>query len=141
VCYDRDSNPTPPEYKARALLIHEAVLALIFLVKTLADFLIKIIYTYLVSPLNSICRIRTSRILHPLSCSRLTYTTLARIQYICLACPLKLSFLSMVLKPFGPRSVFQVLNPMHSQLDSLDGGSARRKAATYIQNNTNRINA
>jgi hypothetical protein len=26
---------------------------------------------------------------------------------------------------------------IHSRWDSLDGGSARRKAATYTQNNTN----
>jgi hypothetical protein len=41
----------------------------------------------------------------------------------------------------GPWSLFQFLNPIHSQQDSLDGGSARRKAATYTQNNTNGINA
>jgi hypothetical protein len=33
-------------------------------------------------------------------------------------------------------AVFQFLNPTHSRWYSLDGGSARRKAATYIQNNT-----
>jgi hypothetical protein len=32
---------------------------------------------------------------------------------------------------------FQFLNPIHSREDSLDGGSAIRKAATYTQNNTN----
>jgi hypothetical protein len=32
---------------------------------------------------------------------------------------------------------FQFLDPIHSRYDSLDGGSARRKAATYTQNNTN----
>jgi hypothetical protein len=32
---------------------------------------------------------------------------------------------------------FQFFNPIHSRKDSLDGGSARRKAATYTQNNTN----
>jgi hypothetical protein len=32
---------------------------------------------------------------------------------------------------------FSVFNPIHSRYDSLDGGSARRKAATYIQNNIN----
>jgi hypothetical protein len=30
---------------------------------------------------------------------------------------------------------------IHSRSDSLDAGSARRKAATYTQNNINRINA
>jgi hypothetical protein len=34
-------------------------------------------------------------------------------------------------------AVFQFLNPIHSQYDSLDGGSARRKADTCTQNNTN----
>jgi hypothetical protein len=37
--------------------------------------------------------------------------------------------------------LFQFLNPIHSQQDSLDGRSARHKSATYTQNNTNRINA
>jgi hypothetical protein len=32
---------------------------------------------------------------------------------------------------------FQLRNPMHSLWDSLDGESARRKAYTYTQNNTN----
>jgi hypothetical protein len=36
---------------------------------------------------------------------------------------------------------FSFLIFSHSRLDSLDGGTARRKAATYTQNNTNRINA
>jgi hypothetical protein len=44
--------------------------------------------------------------------------------------------LSMTLQPFVPWPLFQFLNPIHSQCDSLDGGSARLKAATYIQNNT-----
>jgi hypothetical protein len=49
-----------------------------------------------------------------------------------------LSNLSMALQPFvEPWPLFQFLNPIHSRQDSLDGGSARRKAATYIQNNTN----
>jgi hypothetical protein len=34
----------------------------------------------------------------------------------------------------------QFLN-LRQSVGSLDGGSARRKAATYKQNNTNRINA
>jgi hypothetical protein len=40
----------------------------------------------------------------------------------------------MALQPFGPRPLFQILNPIHSRQDSLDGGSARRKVATYTQN-------
>jgi hypothetical protein len=45
---------------------------------------------------------------------------------------------SMVLHPFvGPWPLFQFLNPIHSRLGSLGGGSARRKAVTYMQNNTN----
>jgi hypothetical protein len=47
-------------------------------------------------------------------------------------------YLSVALQSFvGPWPLFQFLNPKHSWLDSLDGGSARRKAATYTQNNTN----
>jgi phosphatidylglycerophosphate synthase len=33
--------------------------------------------------------------------------------------------------------LFQFLDPLHSWWDSLDGGSARRKAATYTEGNTN----
>jgi hypothetical protein len=48
----------------------------------------------------------------------------------------------MALQPFvRPWPLFQFRNPIHSRYDSLDGGSARSKAATYTQNNTNRINA
>jgi hypothetical protein len=48
----------------------------------------------------------------------------------------------MTLHPFvGLWQLFQCLDPIHSQQDSLDGGSARRKASTYTQNSTNRINA
>jgi hypothetical protein len=36
-----------------------------------------------------------------------------------------------------PWPLFQFLNSISSWQDSLDGGSARRKAATYTQNNTN----
>jgi hypothetical protein len=44
----------------------------------------------------------------------------------------------MVLQPFvGPLLLFQFLDLLHSRYDSLDGGSARLKAATYTQNNTN----
>jgi hypothetical protein len=50
--------------------------------------------------------------------------------------------LSMTLQSFvGPWPLFQFLNSVHSRLDSLDGGPARRKAAIYTPNNTNRINA
>jgi hypothetical protein len=45
--------------------------------------------------------------------------------------------LSMALQPFvGSCSLFQFSNPIHSRQDSLDGGSARRQASTYTQNNT-----
>jgi hypothetical protein len=37
----------------------------------------------------------------------------------------------------GPWPLFQFLNPMHSRQDSLNGRSARHKAATYIENNIN----
>jgi hypothetical protein len=33
--------------------------------------------------------------------------------------------------------VFRFLNPIKSRQDSLDGGPARRRAATYIQKNIN----
>jgi hypothetical protein len=45
----------------------------------------------------------------------------------------------MALQPFGPRPHAQFSNSIHSRLDSLDGGSVYRKAATYTQNNTNTI--
>jgi hypothetical protein len=48
----------------------------------------------------------------------------------------------MILEPFvGPWPLCQFRNPVHSQYDSLDGGSARRKASTFTQDNTNAINA
>jgi hypothetical protein len=37
-------------------------------------------------------------------------------------------------------AAFHLRNPIHSQSDSLDGGSVRRKPATYTQNRTKRIN-
>jgi hypothetical protein len=43
--------------------------------------------------------------------------------------------------PCGAWPLFQFLKSVHSRYDSLNGGSARRKAATYTQNNTNSINA
>jgi hypothetical protein len=47
----------------------------------------------------------------------------------------------MALQPFvGSWLRFQFLDPIHSRQDSLDGGSARRKASTYTQDNRNRIN-
>jgi hypothetical protein len=45
----------------------------------------------------------------------------------------------MTLQPFGPWPLFQFLNPIHSRLGSLNEGWARRKAATYKQNNTNTV--
>jgi hypothetical protein len=52
------------------------------------------------------------------------------------------AYLSMDLQPFvAPWPHFKFLNPIHSRQDSVDGGSARRKAATYTEINTNRINA
>jgi hypothetical protein len=51
-------------------------------------------------------------------------------------------YLSIALQSFvGPWPLFQFLNPIYSRQVSLDGKSARRKASTYTQNNTNRINA
>jgi hypothetical protein len=48
----------------------------------------------------------------------------------------------MALQPFvGPWSLFQFLDPIHSRYDSLDGGSARCKAATYTQNNKHTLKA
>jgi hypothetical protein len=44
----------------------------------------------------------------------------------------------MALQPFiGPWFLFQFFERIHSRYDSLDGGWACRKAATYTQNNTN----
>jgi hypothetical protein len=46
--------------------------------------------------------------------------------------------LSMALESFfRPWPLFHFHNPIHSRWDPLDKGSARRKAATYTQNNTN----
>jgi hypothetical protein len=43
----------------------------------------------------------------------------------------------MALQPFaGPWALFQFLDPIHSRWDSLDGGSARPKAATYRRQQT-----
>jgi hypothetical protein len=48
----------------------------------------------------------------------------------------------MALQSFvGPWPLFQFLDPTHSRQDTLDGGSARRKAATYTDINTNRTKA
>jgi hypothetical protein len=47
-------------------------------------------------------------------------------------------YLFIGLQPFVvPWPLFQFLNPIHSQQDSLDGGSVRQKASTYTQNDTN----
>jgi hypothetical protein len=44
----------------------------------------------------------------------------------------------MALQPFiGPWPIFQFLDLIHSRKNALDGVSARHKAATYTQNNTN----
>jgi hypothetical protein len=44
----------------------------------------------------------------------------------------------MALQPFvGPWQIFQFLDLLHIRFDSLDGRSARRKAATYTQVYTN----
>jgi hypothetical protein len=44
----------------------------------------------------------------------------------------------MALQSFvGPWPLIQFLDPIHSRYDSLDGGSARRNAAIYTQNNIN----
>jgi hypothetical protein len=46
--------------------------------------------------------------------------------------------LSMALQPFvGPWTLFKFLDLLHHRQDSLDGGSARRKAATCTQDSTN----
>jgi hypothetical protein len=47
----------------------------------------------------------------------------------------------MALQPFVRPSHLQFRNLFYTQYDSLDEWSARRKAATYTQDNTNRINA
>jgi hypothetical protein len=44
----------------------------------------------------------------------------------------------MALQPLGPWPFFQFLNPIRSRQDSLDGGSARRNAATYTQTQNKR---
>jgi hypothetical protein len=50
--------------------------------------------------------------------------------------------LLMPLQPsLGPGRFFQFINLIHSRYDSLDGGSARRKAATYTGQHKHRINA
>jgi hypothetical protein len=47
------------------------------------------------------------------------------------------SIITMALEPFvGPWPLFQLLDPIHSWYDSLDGGSVRRKASIYTQNST-----
>jgi hypothetical protein len=47
-------------------------------------------------------------------------------------------YLSIALQHFvGPWLLFQFLDLLHSRQDSLDGGSARRKATTCTQDSTN----
>jgi hypothetical protein len=46
--------------------------------------------------------------------------------------------LLLLYSPFvEPWTPFQFLNHIHSRQNSLEGGSAHRKASTYTQNNTN----
>jgi hypothetical protein len=47
----------------------------------------------------------------------------------------------MALQPLWTFTAFSLSLSIHSRQESFDGGSARWKAATYTQNNTNRINA
>jgi hypothetical protein len=54
---------------------------------------------------------------------------------------LQYTFFSLALQPFGSWPFFQFLNSIHSRQYSLDGGSARRKPATYTQQHKHRINA
>jgi hypothetical protein len=50
----------------------------------------------------------------------------------------KASVFIVALQPFaGPWPLLKFLDPIHSRWEPLDGGSARRKAATYTQDNTN----
>jgi hypothetical protein len=52
------------------------------------------------------------------------------------------NYLSMALEPFvGSWTLFQFLDLLHSRQDSLDGGSAGRKAATYTGQHKHGINA
>jgi hypothetical protein len=46
-------------------------------------------------------------------------------------------YLSMTLQTLWTLAAFSVSWSIHRRWDSLDGGSARSKAATYTQNNTN----
>jgi hypothetical protein len=58
-----------------------------------------------------------------------------QVQSVCLSVYLSIYlWLYSLLLGLGHFSVF---NPIHSRQNSLDGGSARRKGATYTQNNTN----
>jgi hypothetical protein len=54
---------------------------------------------------------------------------------------LVLNYLSLYLRLYSPLSdigrFFSLLIILHNRYDSLDGGSACRKAATYTQDNTN----
>jgi hypothetical protein len=53
--------------------------------------------------------------------------------------PISCIYLVVTLQPFvGPWPLFQFLHHLHSRYVSLNGGSARRKSATYIQNKTKR---
>jgi hypothetical protein len=48
---------------------------------------------------------------------------------------------SIVLQLFGPWPLFQLLDLLHIRQDTLEGGSARRKVATYTEQHKHRINA
>jgi hypothetical protein len=45
--------------------------------------------------------------------------------------------ITIIILAVQPWSLFQSLDPIDSRYDSLDGGSAHRKAYTYTQGNTN----
>jgi hypothetical protein len=48
----------------------------------------------------------------------------------------------MALQPVdGLRHTIQYLNPIHNRYDFMNRASTLRKASTYAENNTNRINA
>jgi hypothetical protein len=57
------------------------------------------------------------------------------ILFVCLS--IYLSIYGSTVLLFGPWPLFQFLNSIYSRKDSLGGRSARRKAATYMQDSTN----
>jgi hypothetical protein len=72
----------------------------------------------------------TSIYLHDVRLTLLTQTGLLMIKQ------LRLQHLPILITNITRKlwKLFQVLNPIHSRQNSVDGGSARRKAATYTQN-------